>query len=65
MNLLKVNIKDINLEEVIRINDSADDLYSYTSVDMITECHGSNNRVITKFPTKEWEEIKKQGYYMA
>lgn len=34
-------------------------------VDISTNCYGRRKRSISTFETKEWENIKSQGYYMA
>jgi hypothetical protein len=62
MNLVEQYIKEI-LSEKIEIN-------PYTNkpccvVKMITDCCGCISEVEKIFDVEEWEQVKKQGYYLG
>jgi hypothetical protein len=62
MNLIEQYIKEI-LSEKIEIN-------PYTNkpcyvVKMITDCCGCISEVEKIFDAEEWEQVKKQGYYLG
>ena len=69
MNLLEHYIKEIHsVTDVTKeyINYTNDDpLEPLFEIDMTVDCYGNISRTKTRFWEKEWETIKKRGYYFA
>jgi hypothetical protein len=62
MNLIEHYIQEI-LSEKIKVN-------PYTNkpccvVKMIVDCYGNVSEVNSIFDVEEWEQVKKQGYYLG
>jgi hypothetical protein len=61
MNALENYIKEVHSVEEI-----TEDWGSFILVDLTVNCYGVIERTETSFSNwEEWEEVKKQGYYMT
>lgn len=56
------SVKDYNPEDHWFFGDIIE---RYIEVDMTTDCYGSIRRDTCIFTEREFEEIKRQGYFMA
>lgn len=66
MNILEHYIKEIHSVEPYEESWTKDfPQKKFVKVDFTHDCHGSVRRTTVVFDTDEWEEVRKQGYFMA
>ena len=62
MNLLEHYILSIESEQIVT---NPYNRQKYYRVKAIVDCHGHYQNINRLFSIEEWEEAKKQGYFMA
>ena len=60
MNLLEHYIKKIISEQEVEMFDK-----TYVVAKLVIDCYGVIEETVTKLPKEEWEQAKKDGYYLA
>lgn len=59
-----MNMVDVHIKEVHSVVEHPE-MEEYVIVDMNTDCWGAIDRVEEVFHIKKWEQIRKEGKYLA